>query len=318
MKNTTFVVVAVAVLAVSGVNVLSKDAIWASDLEAAKAANKGKDIMLAFTGSDWCSVCASLKQEVFDTPEFQAAATGDFVLVDADFPRNKSIITPELAAKNEALAKAYSVHGFPTILLLDGQGRPYAELGYQEGGVVAFLKILKDVKAAKMRRDAAWKKAETASGLEKAKWLAEGLSAIDEKLFSSYYGSVYKEIAAIDPQDSRGALWREKIFGFMRTIKEFYQEDTDAAAAEKKIDKFIADNQLKGVKKQQVMMMKLDLYMPVPPEDLDKVLKILDSVIAVDPATDVAKEAVAIKLDIAEFRKRLETHSAPPVTPAKP
>jgi len=318
MKNKAFVVVAVALLAVSGVTVLSKDAMWASDLEAAKAANKGKDIMLAFTGSDWCSVCVSMKKEVFDTPEFQAAAPRDFVLVEADFPRNKAIITPELAAKNEKLAKTYSVHGFPTILLLDGQGRPYAMLGYQEGGVVVFLNILKDVKAAKMRRDAAWKKAETASGLEKAKWLAEGLSAIDEKSFSTYYGSVYKEIAAMDPQDSMGALWRGKIFGFMRTIKEFYQEDADAAAAEKKVDDFIADNKFTGVKKQQVMMMKLDLYMPVPPEDLDKVLKILDSVIAVDPATDAAKEAVAIKLDIAEFRKRLEGRSAPPVKPAKP
>ncbi|GDY18117.1 hypothetical protein LBMAG55_14400 [Verrucomicrobiota bacterium] len=112
---------------------------WLTDLEAAKkqAAAEKKDILVDFTGSDWCGWCIRLKKEVFDQPEF-AEASKKFVLVELDFPRGKKQ-SPELKAKNEALSKQFAIAGFPTILLLDAQGQVYAQTGYQEGGAKQYL-----------------------------------------------------------------------------------------------------------------------------------------------------------------------------------
>jgi thioredoxin-related protein len=138
---------------------------WLTDLEAAKkqAAAEKKDILVDFTGSDWCGWCIRLKKEVFDQPEF-ADASKKFVLVEIDFPRAKKQ-SPEVKAKNEALSKQYAISGFPTILLLDAQGEVYAQTGYQEGGAKKYLEHLgalakqntpegKKVLAAKMKAEA--------------------------------------------------------------------------------------------------------------------------------------------------------------------
>jgi len=115
---------------------------WLTDLDEAKkvAAKEKKDILVDFTGSDWCGWCIRLKKEVFDQPEF-AEASKKFVLVELDFPRGKKQ-SPEVKAKNEALAKHYAISGFPTILLLDAQGEVYAQAGYQEGGAKKYLELL--------------------------------------------------------------------------------------------------------------------------------------------------------------------------------
>ncbi len=138
---------------------------WLTDLEAAKkqAAAEKKDILVDFTGSDWCGWCIRLKKEVFDQPEF-AEASKKFVLVELDFPRGKKQ-SPELKAKNEALSKQFAIAGFPTILLLDAQGQVYAQTGYQEGGAKQYLAHLdtlskqntpegKQALAARLKQDA--------------------------------------------------------------------------------------------------------------------------------------------------------------------
>jgi thioredoxin-related protein len=121
---------------------------WLTDLDEAKkvALAEKKAILVDFTGSDWCGWCIRLKKEVFDQQEF-AAASKQFVLVELDFPQKKKL-TPEAKAKNEALAKKFNVEGFPTIMLLDAQGEPFAQTGYQEGGPVKYLEHLSELSKA--------------------------------------------------------------------------------------------------------------------------------------------------------------------------
>jgi thioredoxin-related protein len=94
-------------------------------LAAAKAHNK---IVLAdFSGSDWCPYCVRLNQEVLSTPDFQS--WNKFVLLELDYPR--LIAQPDTIKKqNKTLASYYSVTGFPTVLLLDPDGK---ELGRVTG-----------------------------------------------------------------------------------------------------------------------------------------------------------------------------------------
>ncbi len=126
----------------------AKPVVWLTDLDegikVAKAEKKA--ILVDFTGSDWCGWCIRLKKEVFDQKEF-AAVTKDFVLVELDYPQKKKQ-SPEEKAKNQALAKKFSIEGFPTVMLLDSNGEPFAQTGYQAGGPEKYLAHLADLRKA--------------------------------------------------------------------------------------------------------------------------------------------------------------------------
>src|SRR4051794_3904234 len=110
--------------------------LWVSDFEKAKqtAAAENKDLLIDFTGSDWCGWCIKLRKEVFDLDAFKTAAPKNFVLVEIDFPQNKSKLSNATQEQNAKLQTQFGIQGFPSIVLADAQGRPYAQTGYQEGG----------------------------------------------------------------------------------------------------------------------------------------------------------------------------------------
>ncbi len=99
----------------------------------AKAKASGLPLLVDFTGSDWCGWCIRLDEEVFDTPEFEEWAKGKVVLLKLDYPKRKPQ-SAEIKARNAELQKKYGIRGFPTILLLDGNGNKFGKLGYAKGG----------------------------------------------------------------------------------------------------------------------------------------------------------------------------------------
>lgn len=96
---------------------------WETDVDAAIAIAKkeNKSVMLEFTGSDWCPPCMMMAKKVFSKKEFVDAASKDFVLVHLDFPNGD----PELKEKNQPLAEKYEIEGFPTVILLDSDGKEF-------------------------------------------------------------------------------------------------------------------------------------------------------------------------------------------------
>jgi len=106
------------------------DAKWYYDLPQAQeiARQEKKLVLVNFTGSDWCGWCKKLKQELFATPEFNAYARTNLVLVEIDFPRYKPI-SPEMIVKNAKLQEQYKAEGFPTLLMLDPAGREIWRMG---------------------------------------------------------------------------------------------------------------------------------------------------------------------------------------------
>ena len=107
---------------------------WHTDLAKAQAQAKAekKMVMLDFTGSDWCGWCIKLNKEVFATEEFAAFAKKNLVLVEVDFPRKKEMPADQKKA-NQALAQKYSIKGYPTLVVLDGEGKELGQLGYEKG-----------------------------------------------------------------------------------------------------------------------------------------------------------------------------------------
>lgn len=120
---------------------------WQTDLPKAQAQAKqeGKLVMLDFTGSDWCGWCIKLNKEVFSTPEFAEYAAKNVVCVEVDFP-NKKKLSPAQTQANDALAKKYKIQGYPTIIVLDGDGKKVGELGYMKGGPKPFIAELQKLK----------------------------------------------------------------------------------------------------------------------------------------------------------------------------
>jgi protein disulfide-isomerase len=120
---------------------------WLTDLPKAQAKAKAENkmVLLDFTGSDWCVWCVRLKEEVFSKAAFAEYAEKNLVLVEVDFPHKKKL-SDEQKAANEALEKKFKVEGYPTIIVLNSEGKQVGELGYQPGGPAAFTAALDKLK----------------------------------------------------------------------------------------------------------------------------------------------------------------------------
>ena len=122
---------------------------WFDDFDVAAAAAKeqGKDLLVDFTGSDWCGWCIRLHDEVFKHEVWVEAATKDYVLVALDFPRAQEIKdkvpNPE---RNEELQAKYGIRGFPTILLMTADGEVFGQTGYQAGGPEKYIEHMGELR----------------------------------------------------------------------------------------------------------------------------------------------------------------------------
>lgn len=108
--------------------------IWHDSFETAQQASRdsGKPILADFTGSDWCSWCVKLKQDVFETPEFKDWASENVILLELDYPK-RAAQSAATRRQNKELAERYGITGYPTVLLLDTEGDVLGKLGYKSG-----------------------------------------------------------------------------------------------------------------------------------------------------------------------------------------
>jgi protein disulfide-isomerase len=110
----------------------------------AKAKETGKPALVDFTGSDWCIWCKRLDEEVFSKKEFKDYVKDKFELVMVDFPQLRPL-PKKKAEANQAVAEKYKIQGYPTVLVMDGDGKVLAKLGYMEGGPKAFIAELEKI-----------------------------------------------------------------------------------------------------------------------------------------------------------------------------
>lgn len=233
---------------------LAADPGWTIDYANAKgtAGKEKKDLFLEFTGSDWCPPCQLMKKNIFDNDAFKAEAPKHFVLVKLDFPRDKSHQTEAEIAQNKSLQKQYEISGFPTVILADAAGRPYAKMvGF--GGATAqdYVKDLAERRKVREARDAAFAKAVEAQGVEKAKLLDQALAGIDDELIPTTYRMELDQIIALDADGKAGLKAKYEAVIKLPQIKEkleaIQQEAADTAAALKQIDELEAKEKPTGM-----------------------------------------------------------------------
>jgi thioredoxin-related protein len=119
---------------------------WKKDFEEAKslAENENKNILLVFSGSDWCGPCMKLDNVVWKSAEFQIESDRSWVIYKADFPKKKANkLTPELTEKNNKLAEKYNKNGsFPLVLLLDKNGKVLGMTGFKNISATDYISLI--------------------------------------------------------------------------------------------------------------------------------------------------------------------------------
>ena len=87
------------------------------------AKSSGKQLWVLFTGSDWHKDCKVLEQKVLKRCKFAASGSECFELVYIDFPLDKSGCDSKFELGNLALLNRYHVDSYPTVLVIDPDGR---------------------------------------------------------------------------------------------------------------------------------------------------------------------------------------------------
>ena len=277
---------------------------WLTNIDAAKksASESKKDLLIDFTGSDWCGWCIKLNDEVFKHDAFKTGVKDSFVLVEIDFPREKGKLPEDVRKRNTELGEKYAVQGYPTILLCDAEGKPYAATGYEEGGPEKYVGHLNELRKNKSKRDEAFAKAAKASGLEKAKVLIAALDAmkVDEKVAANFYGDIAAQIRAADPKDETGFAKKaesgKRIEEFQNSLQEFgAKRDHEGALA--LVDKTLKEGGFDTESTLQIMMTRSAICASTG--KFDEALKAVDEAKAFAPDSKMAPM-------IDQFRKRLE------------
>lgn len=114
---------------------------WTTDYKKAQEEAKAshKLLLLDFTGSDWCGFCIQLDKAILQQPRFKDYASKNLVLMEVDFPRRKAQ-SAETQKQNMELARRYQIEGFPTLVVLNGEGKTVWRYdGLYQGGIAAFL-----------------------------------------------------------------------------------------------------------------------------------------------------------------------------------
>ena len=270
-----------AIFAFSALNAGADDAWRVNVDEGLKlAAKENKDVLVLFTGSDWCPPCKALESTVLSKEDFQKKALEKYVLIKLDFPRSSKV--PE---HNNEWSEKLSINGFPTVLLMDGKGRPFGKTGYGNQKPDAFWELLVGLNKSKADRDKffAEAKKETDEG-KKAQLIDKALNAVPEEYVSSHYGEYIKQIVSLDAKDKLGLRTKYYAAQDKEARKEIMAKITMAARslssdrALKVIDEAVGEMKLPPMMKVRALQYKLRLLTKMKRHD--EAAKLLDDLIA--------------------------------------
>ena len=120
---------------------------WKTNFEVAKieATNQNKNILLVFSGSDWCGPCIKLDRDIWKSACFMEFAKNNLILERADFPKKKqNQLTPEIKELNQSLAEKYNKDGmFPLVVVVNKNGKVLGKTGYKNVSPQEYVNILK-------------------------------------------------------------------------------------------------------------------------------------------------------------------------------
>jgi tetratricopeptide (TPR) repeat protein len=176
---------------------------WRTDLDAATkdARAAGKDVLVEFTVRGDPAALPELDRLVFDNERFRREAGERFVLV------RLAVKTDGAAGGGDAgvvtLAEQLGVNRIPSLVLMDGTGRPYAAVESEDTSVTGQLAQVFRASTARTARDAALALADDSTGPQRARHLDAALQRTGRFAVSAYEPTV-AEVVALDPDNALG------------------------------------------------------------------------------------------------------------------
>ena len=289
-KAVSAVAVILALAGLANVSLQAQD-LWSDNYEESRsrAEKEGKDLLLEFTGSDWCPYCIKMRTEVFEKADFKADAPKEFVLVELDFPQTKKL-KDSVRTQNEALQQKYGIDGFPTVLLTDPKGVPYARVNYNANSAALTPRML-ELRKRKATRDDLMSKAKVATGIQRAKLLDQVISDKDADEFVANFDEMLDQIVAADPDNKAGLKGKYETRIELRPIVRMAEEgNVDGAVV--KLDSILKEQGATAVRKQEVLYMKAILLQFK--SDAPGSIAALKAARDLDPASPRGREIVGI------------------------
>lgn len=141
MKNLILVLILPLYMFAQAEKSVVADSEWLTNYDIAiKTAEKqDKNVMVYFTGSDWCPPCKMLKTDLFESAEFLALSE-KYVLLYIDIPMNKDILTSDQLKHNKEISSKLNKKGaVPLLKILDNKGKELGKYsGYSMNGETSY------------------------------------------------------------------------------------------------------------------------------------------------------------------------------------
>ena len=293
-SKLTMLAVLIAGLVVFDAAIVRAQDLWTEDLPEAKtrAAKEGKDILMDFTGSDWCPVCVELHKDVFNTAQFKKDAPKSFVLVELDYPENKPQ-SDRVKQQNAELAQMFDITAFPALVLMDSRGEPYARINY-DGVPETMLPRILGLHERKAQRDLQLEKAGKAIGIEKAMLLDDVVkSEVDGEILMGL-DAILEQIVALDADNKAGLKEKYEMRVELHAIISIAEAgDTDGAIA--KLDALLSNKKETPLRKQEFLYQKAILLQSKSQAAAHAALKAAQDQ---DPSSKRGKEIAGILADL--------------------
>lgn len=231
--------------------------VWSQnfDYSKARALRRGADMMICFTVRDWSAVCRKFEEHFLHQPDFINGVEGAYELVHFDLSLGDDSPGAELLARFEIAA-------YPTVVLADSQGVPYAVTGFRPGDISSYVEHVWKLRAQKQARQQLRAQARNVQGVERAGLLAQAVPPLGAHRSAKFYGDMMREAIILDPNDTTGFIGE---FEFqladlayiqeLRRLDEAYQWRQMAELT----DRHIENMNLTGSRKQAALMNRFDI-----------------------------------------------------------
>jgi thioredoxin-related protein len=114
------------------------------DIAKNRSIQENKNIVLCFSGSDWCIPCMKLEKNIWASKEFVEYSKDHFVLLRADFPKKKAnALQKEQQDENDKLAERYNHQGlFPLVVVLNKEGKMLGSTSFKNVSPTEYIALL--------------------------------------------------------------------------------------------------------------------------------------------------------------------------------
>jgi hypothetical protein len=282
---------------------------WLDDWRTAQliASAQDKDILLEFTRPvnlrSTGTAKATSSATALDSDAFLRPIGGAFVLLRLTLSHDTP---PEDVARFSTWATRLAVTKFPTFVLLDSHGAPYARSELVAKGALAYLCEFQRLRKVRKKRDRQLALADATAGIERAHHLDAALNEV-ARFADTEYADLEQRVTELDPQNSAGLRSKYETTIRHRQVECAVRDDVyplinggNYATAIARLNALVAETKPPRDDLQRILAIKGELYYGLRVKEMST--KLLDEAIALDPKSELGRRAQDVKRELAELR----------------